>query len=77
MQQKHQEVLVVVQAHTVTDPRTMVIHAKYATTTDRAVVRTWWSDCLAFEAVAPDNEVPYFLRELRHHIIFKLIPFIV
>ena len=48
-----QEILVVVDADAVADPRTVMIEPGYTLAADRAVMRTGWPEALTLSAVSP------------------------
>ena len=51
-EQQH-EVLAVPEAHTVVDPRTVMVHVKHTSVAHRAVVAPLWLENVAHQAISP------------------------
>ena len=77
MEEKHEEVFVIVHADAVTDPWAMMVHSHDATRAHGAMVCSWWPYRLAFHTVSPVDKAPDLAVKLGEYFFLYLTPLLV
>lgn len=77
VKQKVQKEFVVMNAHAVTDPGTMMVHSHYTSIAYTAVMSTRWSERNAFEAITPVEQWVGVCWKVFSDLVFNHIPLLV